>query len=175
MFGLPISANALFSRSGARLDPYLGCNFLVEVDGLVVGGFREVRGLEASVEVKEYAEGGENGYIHKLPGETRYPNLVFSRGLSDLDTLWAWFDQVSHGVIIRRHISILLMDQERQPAMWWDVLDALPIKWTGPQLRAEGGTEVATETIEFVHRGITKPAASRAFSAIRAASLKSPT
>lgn len=169
MFGLPAGVNALFALSGARLDPYLGYNFLVEVEGILVGGFREVRGLEASIEVKEYAEGGENGYLHKLPGETRYPNLVLSRGLTDLDTMWVWFNDVSQGVIKRQNISILLMDQERLPAMWWDVRDALPVKWTGPQLQAASGTEVATEAIELVHRGITKPTASRVLSAVRAA------
>ena len=53
--------------------------------------------------------------------------------------------------------------------MWWDVRDALPVKWTGPQLQAASGTEVATEAIELVHRGITKPTASRVLSAVRAA------
>jgi phage tail-like protein len=166
---LPLGVNALFALSGVRQDPYLGFNFLVEIDGLLAGGFREVRGLEASVEVKDYAEGGENGYLHKLPGETRYPNLVLSRGLSDLDTLWVWFDDVSRGSIRRRNLSILLLDLERVPAMWWDVKDALPVKWTGPRLAAEGGTEVATESIELVHRGITRPVASRALSGARAA------
>src|SRR3954468_3691396 len=115
MLGLPVGINAAFALSGARLDPYLGYNFLVEVDGILVGGFREVRGLEASIEVKEYAEGGENGYLHKLPGPTRYPNLVLSRGLTDLDTLWVWFDNVSRGVIKRQNISILVLDQQRLP------------------------------------------------------------
>lgn len=166
---IPLGVNAAFALSGVRLDPYLGYNFLVEVDGLLVGGFREVRGLEASVEIKEYAEGGENGYLHKLPGETRYPNLTLSRGLTDLDTLWVWFNDVASGIIVRRNLSILLLDQQRIPAMWWDVRDALPVKWSGPQLNAAGGSEVATESIELVHRGITKPTASRVLSAARAA------
>src|SRR3954470_14191643 len=104
-----LGVNAAFALSGVRLDPYLGLNFLVEVDGLLAGGFREVRGLEANVELKDYAEGGQNGYLHRFPGETRYPPLVLSRGLTDLDTLSAWFDDVSHGVIKRRTISILLL------------------------------------------------------------------
>lgn len=167
MPGIPLGLNALFALSGIRLDPYRAFNFLVEIDGLLAGGFREVRGLEASVQVREYAEGGENGYVHKLPGETRHPNLVLSRGLSDLDALWAWFDEVSRGVIRRRNISIVLLDPERAPAMWWDIKDALPVKWTGPTFNAEGGTEVATESIELVHRGIVRPTASRVLSAAR--------
>lgn len=36
----------------ARADPYLGNRFSVEVDGLVVGGVAEVRGLSVDVEVR---------------------------------------------------------------------------------------------------------------------------
>src|SRR5689334_3242001 len=55
---------------GVRQDPYMAFNFLVEINGLLAGGFRDVKGLESHVEVKEYAEGGLNGYIHRIPGET---------------------------------------------------------------------------------------------------------
>ena len=168
---MPLGINAVFAAAGAlgvRLDPYHGFNFFVEIDGLLCGGFREVRGLESSVEVKSYAEGGVNGFQHMLPGETRYPNLVLSRGLTDLDTLWGWYDDVSQGIIKRRNLTILLLDARKLPAMWWDVRAALPVKWTGPALNA-ASTEVATESIELVHRGITKPTASRVLSATRAA------
>lgn len=172
MPNLQSGVNAVTSAAGAlavRLDPYLGLNFVVEIDGLIAGGFREVRGLESSVEVRQLAEGGVNGYLHQLPGETRYPNLVLSRGLTDLDTLWVWFDEVSRGVVHRRHITVMLLDNQRLPAVWWDVRDALPVKWSGPRLDAGGGGEVAVESIELVHRGITKPALSRALSGARAA------
>ena len=168
----PSGLNAFFAvpgPPGVRLDPYLGVNFFVEIDGLVAGGFREVHGLESNVEVKEFAEGGVNGYLHKLPGETRYPNLVLSRGLTDVDTLWGWYDDVTRGVVQRRNITVLLLDNQRQPAMWWNVRDALPVKWVGPRLDANGGNEVAAESIELVHRGIVKPGPSRALSLARAA------
>lgn len=170
---MPLGINAVFAAAagalGIRLDPYVTCNFLVEIDGLLAGGFREVRGLESSIEIKEYAEGGVNGYIHKLPGETRYPNLVLSRGFTDLDTLWGWYDDVSRGVIKRRNLTLLLLDGRKLPVAWWNVRAALPVKWNGPAFNASAGSEVATESIELVHRGISKPAASRALSAVRAA------
>lgn len=169
---MPVGINTVFAAPGplgARLDPYHGTNFFVEIDGLLAGGFREVHGLESSVEVKQYAEGGVNGFQHMLPGETRYPNLVLARGLTDLDTLWAWYDDVSRGIIRRRNVTILLLDARRLPAMWWDVRAALPVRWVGPTLHASNGNEVATESLELVHQGIVKSAASRAHSASRAA------
>src|SRR6185437_8501316 len=111
-------------------------SFLVEVDSLLVGGFREVRGLESYVEVRDYAEGGLNAYMHRIPGEARYPNLTLSHGLTDLDTLWCWYADVAAGNIERRNITIMLLDGEHLPAMWWDVTDAVPVRWTGPTFDA---------------------------------------
>jgi phage tail-like protein len=164
-----LGVNALFAASGIRLDPYMGYNFFVEIDGLLIGGFREIRGMESHVEVKEYAEGGVNGYIHKIPGEVRHSNITLSRGLIDLDTMYGWYSDVAQGTIKRRNLTILLMDAERIPAMWWDVRGAIPVKWTGPTLNAASGSEVATESLELAHKGIVKPALSRVLSAARLA------
>jgi phage tail-like protein len=64
--------NAAFSAGtsllGIRNDPYKAYNFLVEIEGLIVGGFSEVTGMQVEIEVKDYREGGVNEYIHKLPG-----------------------------------------------------------------------------------------------------------
>jgi phage tail-like protein len=170
---MPRGINPLFAASsgpvGIRLDPYVACNFLVEMEGLLAGGFREVSGLESSVNVTDYAEGGQNGYAHKILGETRYPNLVLSRGLTDLDTLWAWYDDVAHGAVTRKNITVMLLDGRRLPVMWWDIRGAVPVKWVGPTLNASRSGEVAVESVELVHRGITKPPQSRALSALRAA------
>jgi phage tail-like protein len=168
-----IGFNAAFAAAtsalGVRLDPYMSFNFLVEIEGLLVGGFSEVRGLEVQTEVKEYQEGGRNEYMHKLPGPTRYPNnLSLKHGLIDLETLWSWHQDVVQGTVERKNGSIYLLDAKRLPAMWWDFKEAYPVKWTGPDFNAGSGN-VATETIELAHRGISKPAASSLLSAARGA------
>src|SRR2546422_11337395 len=78
---------------GARSDPFLAFNFVVEVQSLVLGGFSDVTGLQKEIEVQDYREGGVNDYIHKLSGPARYPsNLVLKRGLTDID-LWNWHER----------------------------------------------------------------------------------
>ena len=168
---LPIGVNAVSALAlgalGARLDPYAGSNFLVEIEGVLCGGFREVKGLESSVDVKEYVEGGQNEFVHRLAGPVKHVNLTLSRGLIDLDTLWAWYDDVTKGVIVRRNMTIMLLDASWLPVVWWEIRAALPVKWVGPSLNAEGDT-LATETLEFVHNGLLKPTASRALTQVRA-------
>ncbi|MDQ1249290.1 MAG: hypothetical protein QG597_3664, partial [Actinomycetota bacterium] len=65
-------------------------SFLLEVDGVPIGAFRALSGLELTVSVEEYEEGGVNGFTHRFPGRMTWPNLVFSRGLTDSDALFAW-------------------------------------------------------------------------------------
>lgn len=154
---------------GIRLEPYLGLNFLVEIEGLIVGGFSEVSGLTVETEVEEYREGGQNAFVHKLAGRTRYPgNLVLKHGLTDITSLWKWHQDVVKGDVERKNGTIYLLDRRRLPAMWWDFTDAYPVKWTGPELRADSGN-VAVESIELVHRGIEKPMSSDLMSAGRLA------
>jgi phage tail-like protein len=155
-----LGLNAAFSVAtnllGERQDPYLAFNFLVEVEGLVVGGFSEVRGLQVEIEVKDYREGGLNDYIHKLAGPTRYPsNLVLKRGLTDIDSLWRWHQDVRQGKVERRNGTVYLLDSRRLPLMWWDFKEAYPVKWVGPELRADSNA-VAVETVELAHRGLSK-------------------
>lgn len=140
---------------GERKDPYLSFRFLVEIEGLVVGGFSEVSGLQAETQVEEYREGGVNDFIHKLPKETRYPNLTLKRGITDSDVLWKWHQDVVNGKVARKSGYIVLLDSEGNESWRWNFIDAYPTKWVGPDLGADSNT-VAFETIELVHNGIKK-------------------
>lgn len=139
-----------------RTDPYLAFNFLVEIKGLVVGGFSEVTGLRSEIEVKDYREGGQNDYVHKLAGPTRYPsNLILKHGLTYDETLYDWYWKVTMGFIERRNVSIILLDNSREEVGRFNFVQAYPVRWVGPDLRA-GTVEVAVETLELVHCGLFK-------------------
>lgn len=162
MTTLGLNAAATFAANllGVRNDPHVAFNFFVEIEGLIVGGFSEVSGLQVETVVQDYQEGGQNEYVHKLPGPARYPsNLIFKRGLTDIETFWSWHQDVIAGTIERKNGTIYLLDRMGIPAMWWDFKEAYPVKWSGPDFKAETNA-VAVETVELVHRGISKPALS---------------
>ncbi|MFK7695883.1 phage tail protein [Paenibacillus sp. HJGM_3] len=138
-----------------RNDPLLNFKFLVEIDGLVVGGFSEITGLQAETETEEYREGGVNGYAHKLPKTTKYPNLKLKRGLTYSDTLWKWYRDAASGDVNRKSGSVLLLDYDGTEVWRWNFYQAYPVKWNGPELQAERGG-VAFETIELAHNGFSK-------------------
>jgi phage tail-like protein len=138
------------------LAPFGAFNFAVEIEGLLVGGFSQVDGLESDVEVEEYREGGVNGFVHKLPGHTSHANLVLRHGLTAVSTLWNWYDSTSRGVISRRNGTIMLLDRRQIPVMWWNFRNALPVRWSGPALNAQSD-EVGVESVELIHEGLSKP------------------
>jgi phage tail-like protein len=150
---MPVSRDAQSLRS----DPYMAFSFVIEIEGLLVGGFSQVSGLEGEITVEEYQEGGLNTYVHRLPGPARYSNLVLSHGLTDVDALWRWYQEVSRGIVQRKNGTIMLLDRQRAPAVCWNFRQAYPVRWVGPTFNATNATEVAVEQVELVHQGLTKP------------------
>nr|QNO51306.1 hypothetical protein HDBBLJII_00003 [Methanosarcinales archaeon ANME-1 ERB6] len=60
-----------------------------------------------------------------------------------------------NGIIIRKNGFIILLDSEGNEKWRWFFERAYPVKWTGPELRADSNT-VAVESIELAHNGLKK-------------------
>jgi phage tail-like protein len=139
-------------------DPLQSFNFLVEIDGISVAAFSEVSGLASETAVIEYRLGSDpRATVRKLPGLTRYANLVLKRGVSTDQTLWGWRRNIINGVVDRRNGAVILLGEERQPIMRWTFRNGWPAKWEGPALKASGN-EVAIETLEIAHEGLEQEA-----------------
>jgi phage tail-like protein len=147
-----------------RFDPFAGYNFRIEISGLIVGGFTELSGLDSQVETFEVREGGVNHFVHQLPAQATQSNLVLTKGVGGLDALWNWYYDVTRGIILRKHGTVVLMSAQQIPVMWWNFASAYPVKWTGPQLDASGDG-VAFQSFELVHEGLTQPLLSAALAA----------
>lgn len=160
--GFAIAKRAL----GIRMDPYSAYNFLVEIEGILAGGFTDVSGLTIDTEVEHKRFGGENDKQYTFIKGTKYTDLTLKHGLTDLDILWSWYDEVIKGKINRKNGSIYLIDDSGIPAMWWDFYEACPIKWDGPTFNASSNN-VATESLVLTHHGLTKPKASQVVSALK--------
>jgi phage tail-like protein len=138
----------------ARRDPFRGFRYLVEMQGLVSGGFLRVKGLSREVRVESYKEGGVNEYEHKLAGQVTYPSLVLERGLA-ADDLWKWAQAAADGDVQRRTLWIRLQDEANDKAWAWQVTDAIPVKWSASDLDATS-PQVVMESLELAHHGLRK-------------------
>jgi len=124
------------------------------VAGALLGGFQECSGLDTSLEVEDYKEGGLNDRIRKFPSRVTWSNIVLKRGIGLSDDLWNWHAAYMNGTGVRRDGIIVLENDQHVPLKMWQFQRGLPIKWTGPAFNAKA-SEVAIESLEIVHEGIT--------------------
>lgn len=131
--------------------------FHFQVDwGGVSLAFSEVSGLAVETQVIEYRDGLSPVYsTQKMPGMQKFGNITLKRGvLKANNEYFDWWKTVKLNTIERRDISISLLDENHEPVMVWKVRNAWPTKVDGPSLKADGN-EVAIETIELAHEGLT--------------------
>lgn len=156
MFGL----NAIFAFGGAalgrRLDPYFSFNYLVEIEGLLTGGFSQVEGMGGRISVESVHDGGSLGGPRQQLGASTWDNIVLSHGIVEIDTLWNWYEATARGVIKRKNGTIILLDRKQVPVTQWNFRAAIPVHWTGPTLDANSG-QIAVERLELAHQGLEKP------------------
>lgn len=134
-------------------EAYPICRFYVMFDQAVQGVFTEVGGLQIETNVMEYQEGGNNGFVHRLPGFTKVSNITLKRGMTKSNDFFKWCTSIASGQLTRRNVSIIMYDTKGDELMHWDFHNAYPVKWIGPQFRASDAT-AAIETLELAHEGM---------------------
>lgn len=131
----------------------------VRISGIENAVFSEVSGLQLETELFEYQEGGNNGFVYKLPTITKAGNITLKRGVAVDNELLKWYMKVASGIMDLREVSISMYStkslKEQKPIITWTFSDAFPCKWVGPQLAA-GTDTVAIETVEIAHMGEIK-------------------
>jgi phage tail-like protein len=143
------------AKGSSMPDPVGELRFKVNLKGIPggeIGRFKECSGIGIEIETKDYMEGGNNEFVHKLPTRFKYPNLVLKRGVTHEDALLKWFLQTRNKAQ-QIEMSISLMGAGNHEVRTWSFVNAYPVKWTGPTLNT-GSSQVATETLEIVHQGL---------------------
>jgi phage tail-like protein len=141
--------------NGNIVDPFNNYNFLVEIDGVTRAAFHEVSGFDSTIDVIEHREGGENTTLRKLPGMTKYSNIVLKWGITDDVQLYQWHRDVVNGTTQRKNGSIVLLNRAGAEVARWNFVRAWPTKYDGPDFNAEGN-DVAIETLELAHEGVER-------------------
>lgn len=138
-------------------DPLAGFNFLLESGGVLRAGFSEITGLNSESDVIDYRNGDDDISNRKLAGLKKYGNVTLKSGVAaspDQDLL-DWRRAVEDGDIQRLDVSIILLDEQRQEQLRYNLRDAWPSKWVGPDLKA-GASEMAIEQLEIVYEGVSQ-------------------
>ena len=138
-----------------RNDPLLNFRFLVELDGVVQGGFSDCSGLSSKITVVSYREGGDPGSVRKLPGQTDFPDVTLKWGLTTSSEMYDWHKSAIDGNIIRKNCSIIVLGDDKEEKVRWNLFEAWPSTWTGPTLNAKA-SEVAIESMTITSERVER-------------------
>jgi phage tail-like protein len=130
----------------------LTCRFYVEAEGITQAVFTEVSGLSLEVVTEDVEEGGNNGYVHRMPGRCKIGNITLKHGMTKSNDFLKWSLEMAQGTIKRRNISLIMYNVDGTELMRWNFIRAYPVKWTGPQFKADD-TGTAVESLELAHEG----------------------
>jgi phage tail-like protein len=133
-------------------DPAVSVRFKVKIDANDLGAFTACEGLGVEVAVEQHEEGGNNGFVHQLPGRMKYSNVRLTRAVNaDTAKVAKWFAGMAKGVQ-RTNAHIVAMTGDGVEVWQWNLTGVIPVKWTGPSLSLDSA-KVATETLELAHHG----------------------
>lgn len=137
-----------------RENPYSTFNFLVDLGtgdtGSIKAGFQEASGLSIEVMSADYRNGNEKvNHVRKINTMYKVGDITLKRGLMGALDLYQWIIATRTGdQTVRRNITIQLRDEAgANTVMTWRLMNARPIKYTGPALNAKTGTDVAIEEL----------------------------
>jgi phage tail-like protein len=133
-------------------DPAVTVCFVVKVDHQDLGSFTSCEGLGCEVTVESREEGGNNDFIHQLPGRMKFSNIKFTRAINgDSPKVAQWMAKTATD--IKRHTATIeARTLEGKVVCSWDLDGVIPVRWQGPQFSLESA-KVATETLELAHHG----------------------
>jgi phage tail-like protein len=118
--------------------------------------FQEVSGLDIAAQIIEYRAGNSPVFAAmKMPGLKKYGNVTMKKGIFKSDQkFWDWMNAIKLNTVKRADMVISLLDESGKPTMVWTLANAWPTKITCTDLKSTGN-EVAIESIEIVHEGIS--------------------
>lgn len=140
-------------------DPVASLNFALEIQGITTAMFREADGFSNETEVIEHRQQTVDGRIivQKIPGNTKWNNIVLKRGMVEDQSLWKWRKKVLDGDIkgARVNGSVVGYDEKGTEIIRYNFKNGWPCKWEASAMNATGN-EVVIETIEIAHEGLER-------------------
>jgi phage tail-like protein len=127
--------------------------FVVDVGGETQAAFTECSLPSIEWEVEEVKEGGLNTYTHQLPGRRKAGKVSLKNGVGK-SSLLDWYIQAMSEQFKRKPVTIKLLDVAYKTVITWNLEDAYPVKWSGPQLKTDANA-VAIQTLDFACGEIT--------------------
>jgi len=124
----------------------------VMIDNMPIGVFTKCDGMKATYDVKSYEEGGQNNFVHQIPGRMKYENITLTRPVTEESlALQSWFAGFK-AAVKRSTGRITVMDAAGSEIVTWNFAGVFPVSWSAAGMDAAGNA-VLTETLVLSHEG----------------------
>ena len=139
------------------VDTAVSLRYVVLIDDDSLGAFTSCEGLGCEVVMEVREEGGNNTTVWQLPTRLKFPNIRLTRPLGkETEQIARWFASMATGYK-RQTGTIQAMRTDGNIVAEWELLDVVPVRWSGPSLSPDQ-PKVVTETVEIAHHGfVLKP------------------
>ncbi len=132
-----------------KQDHYGDFAFRVEIEGMAVGAFSKVEGLNVSIETIEYQH-SDDITPRKRFGRIKVDNVRLIKGYVNTSTLFEWCESAMKGDISRKSVSVILMDVDHNEELCrYNLFDCWPCKWSSFKLDGMGRGALVEE-VELV-------------------------
>lgn len=138
-------------------DPAVAYMFKVEIDGKQLGLWNSFEGLGMETTIETREEGGNNAFIHQLPGRLKYTNVKISRPVSRDSSLVADWLSGMVDTVIRTTAVISALGPDNREVVSWSLDGVVPVKWSGPAFNVDNA-KIALETLELAYHGFLEAA-----------------
>ena len=156
--------------TGRTQRPFRAFNFQLEIDDIARGAFSEVRrphrrGRRGGLP-RRHRPAAERAQAGRRCAST--PTSRSSAATRRTNVLWDWYTNIVNGVADRRNVTIMLMNEAREPVLRWHAENAWINKIEGPELQSQrqrsghrigraGARRADASRSEFrgIHRAIT--------------------
>lgn len=134
----------------SRVEPVRSFHFYVEIDGVGDASFVYFSGAGAHIEAIPFRQGGQSQHVYQLPGQVRYADVTLRYGVTRSNDLWRWFETGLQGDLVRRNVSIVMLNQNgRDESFRWSLFDAWISRWQASPLDTMAN-EIAIDEMTLV-------------------------
>lgn len=133
--------------------------FGMSLDGVELGRFTSVKGLEIRIETESAGQGTQQDPLSTYPTRASSPEIELTRPIDANTELERWvarYAQAPEGKFPKYAGEIVLFSGDLKRLRVWNFEGAVPVSWTITDFSADSEAGVVYETLTIAHDGFVQ-------------------
>jgi len=126
--------------------------FSLEIDGVTVGGFNKVDGIDSEHEVTPYQD-SDDMRNRVRPGKPKIGRMTVERDWASNTELFDWFMQLYAGNVQRKPVSVVMLADDGGETLRFNFTEAYPTKWSLSNLNSRQSGHVV-ESVDIMYETV---------------------